>query len=634
MKTASALPVARRLKQAVTVACIATAWCRIDPASATTASSAKTFSVRDYGATGAGVVDEQMAILKTVKAASAWTNAVAGNTATVLFPAGTYAVTHMYGFYAVDLTGMHDITVQGECATSAPESCTKLIGAAATLADNSVNVVYNTFFQISGAQNISIRNFYLDKAVPFFSQGVVSNVNASAKTIDVVADSGYLPLGDNLAQRLMNIVMFFPNPASPYWDHDSAACSLGTAMSSTDHGCYNFHVLAKVNTSGNSWRFTLDKAPDASFLNGKFLLWKNLGWWYGITVDSSSNTQISNIFYTGGGGPAVHVQRSSGTTLVQNVVVDVPTGSGRLFSATSGFNGGHNRGGVVLDHVQTRRIDDDAFHFSAGAYYPALSQSGGNTVVRIGSCYAGDFLPGDKVSAWNWAKKQPMQTATVISAQVVTDASLPLFPRECELTLDTALPSLNGMQTFNPAMLGQATDSNDRIVNLSATETLTVQNSYLSSMRAHCGIIQVTATYQNNVCQNTPGAGLLVGPQFMWGEGYAAQGVLIAHNQFDSIGGTAIRISDELDSVHSRTRQAILAAATTVVPSVNNSAIQIQDDSFTNLGNVALGYDGISGLAVSVENAQNVTIGGNQYPTSAADAVVVSPFSVQGLVGP
>lgn len=622
----------RALLSTFAAVCLAGAWSHADQAHA--AGTAKTFNVRSYGATADGTTDDQTAIVKTIKAAAAWTNAGSGNTATVLFPNGSYALTHIYDFFAIDITGMHDLTLQGECTTSSLESCTKLIGAAAFLPANSTNINYNTFFGVTASQNITIKNFYLDKAVPYFSQGAVRAVNTTARTIDLAPDAGYLDLNGNLAQTVMNQITFFPDPTAPYWDHSNAACAFIYPQKVPDQTCYGYHVLSKQALSGGAWRFTLDKTPLATFANGKYLLWKNAGWWYGIQIDHSQNTQVLNVFYTGGGGPAVHVQRSTGTTLIQNVDVDVPTGSGRLFAATSGFNGGHDRGSVVLDHVQVRHTDDDAFHFSAGYYYPALIQSVGNTVLRVGVCYDGDFAAGDRISVWNWATKRERQQANVVSVRVVVDASLPNYPRQCELTLDAAIPTLSGMQTYNPAMLGQATDSNDRVINLSATQNLTVQNSYLSSMRAHCGIIQMTTVYRNNVCQNTPSGGLLVGPDFMWGEGYTAQGVQIVDSQFDNVGGTAVHVADVYNDLLPRTAAQIQGVAPSVTPADSNGNIAIQNVSFTNLGQVDRGYDWIKGMAISVENATGVTIGGNRYDNGAASEVVVSPMTTSNVVGP
>lgn len=619
------------LSQTLIAACLFGAWLHAGHAQA--AGTAKTFNVRDYGATADGTTDDQSAITKTIKVASAWTNAAAGNTATVLLPKGTYAVTHLYGFFAVNIVNMHDLTVQGECTTSSLESCTQLIGAPAVVAANSPNITYNTFFQVVGSQNITIKNFYLDKAVPYFSQGLVKAVNSTARTIDLVPDAHYLDLNGNLAQLLMNQIYFFPDPTIPYWDHSAAACASVYPQTVSDQSCYGYHVLSKQALAGGAWRFTLDKAPLTTFSNGKYLLWKNAGWWYGIVVDTSENTQILNVFYTGGGGPAVHVQRSTGTTLIQNVKVDVPTGSGRLIAATSGFNGGHDRGSVILDHVQVRHTDDDAFHFSAGYYYPALIQSVGNTVLRVGVCYEGDFLPGDRISVWNWATKRERQQAVVVSARVVVDSSLPNYPRQCELTLGTAIADLSGMQTYDPTQVGRPTDANDRIVNLSASQDLTVQNSYLSSMRAHCGIIQMTTLYQNNTCQNASMGGLLVGPDFTWGEGYTVQGARIVNSAFDNVGGTAIHVANVYDSLHPRSATQILAVAPGAMGAPNNSNISVQNVSFTNLGNVDRGYDWIKGMAITVENTDGVMIGGNQYDNGAASKVVVSPSTTSNVVG-
>lgn len=593
----------------------------------------KVFNVRANDSSGHILRDDQAEIDSAVAQALAWTNANNKNQAIIKFSRGVYDLSQIRNLYAIDIQHAHDITFEGQaCSFTDLQLCTTLIGAPATLLPGPLNVHFNTFFSVGLSQHISIRNFVLDKKIPYFSQGTIQHVEIAKRSVTLQPDPGYLDLDGLLAQRLMNIIMFFPLPTAATWDHSHAACApeQSSNASSDPNGCSNFHILARHKNINGSWTFVLDKSPLVSFTNGKYLIWKNLGWQYGILIDRSEDVSIENVFYTGGGGPAAHIQRPRGMISIKNLVVDVPPGSGRLFSATSGVNGGHGRGQVVLDHLVVRHSDDDGFHFSAGSYFPAISQSKNGTTVNVGGCYDSDFEKGDHIAAWDWKAKRELSRA-VVESETEGPTSIPGFPRICELRLNTALPALSGMKTFNSSKLGQAQDSNDRIINLSLNEHLLVENSVLSSMRARCGIIQVEAIYRNNLCENTPGGGLIVGPEFQWGEGYAVQSAVITGNTFRAIGGTAIRIGDIFDSTRSQSRTQIQQDQNHAVEASVNRNIVIQNNRFEDLGSYQAGFAGTSGVAISVQNADGVTIDHNSY-TAPATAVVISQFTAKNIL--
>ena len=600
----------------------------------------KIFNVLSYGAQNDGQTDAQAAIAKAIGAAKNWTSASPANKATVYFPAGTYSLTQLHGVFAIPIDGAKNLTVEGaSCSDNTPRNyCVKLIGAAASFSPGNQQQISNTFFSIINSQNISISNFYLDKVHPYFTQGTVVGVGRAGKTMDLHFDTGYSDFTDPYVSALLKWIMVFTDPQLRTWDHSDAGCADNARYSAGDLTCHPTHILAYQQSGNGIWRVTLDQTPLDEYLHKPFLMWRNINWQSGFVVDHASDVTISNIFYTGGGGPGVHMQGSDGANAIRNFVIDIPAGSGRLFSATSGFNGTRNRGSLVIDKVSMAHTDDDGFHFAAGNYYPVLEQSGGDNRIRVGICYDVDFRPGDQVQALNWATKAPIATAVVVSSQPVQDSNPQKFGRACDLVLDKPLPSLANLRTYDVGQVGKAADANDRIVNLSIKQHLTVSNSILSSMRAHCGIVQVAADITNNTCQNVILSGLLIGPEFNWGEGYAVDGVRVVNNRFDNVSGTAIVVGDILNAGKPPTYAQLVSTA---APAINfqkdNRNIVIQGNTFSNLGTYAHGITGIRGVAISIENADGVRVIGNHMAPASPlqrDApvdIVVAPSTTSNV---
>ncbi len=599
------------------------------------ANCTKDFYVHDYEYRNDKLQDSQFVISKAILAAKDWVRSDVGRHAVIHFDPKTYMLTSLRSLFSIDLSNCTNITLSGIMCGPVTTKCTRLIGASPTLNTKQLPL-YNSFFKIDHANHITIENFFLDKASPYFTQGSVVGVHDNKKSIDVEIDDGYPNFQDPLIAKFYKVAVFFVGSNTPFWTHSEGTCEDVNSFSPGQQ-CENFHILSTQHENGRIWQLNLNKPFRGTFRRTKVLVWQNLGWQPGFLIADSKDVTIRNIFYTGGGGSAVHVQQSEGNIVIENVNVDIPPGSNRLFAATSGFNGSSNRGTITLDHVSVKHTDDDAFHFSAGSYFPVLNESSDGRRIRVDLCYEGQFKPGDDIAAWNWQKKQEVGRAQVQSVSIVTDDDPKKYRRTCDISLDRALPTLQNLRTYSEKNLGIQHDENDRILNLSLHAFLTVKNSYLSSMRARCGIVQVSALIENNVCANTPAAGLLVGPEYAWGEGYSVNGVKIINNVFDSIGGTAVYIADIDDSISSPTAHEMLARTTTGPVQMDNKNITVSGNRFNHLGFVASGIMGIRGAAVTVANARNVTISNNTYGTSrhsvplAADQLIVAPASTAAV---
>jgi len=628
------LPAAPWMASMVALACTHCLSQSVKPVTSTT------FNVQDFGAKPDGVEDAQSAVEAAMQAARDWTNSGSNKSAVIYFPRGTYALTQYHHLYAIDIQDLHDVTFEGEdCRDAHGMHCVKLIGAPWRLAETATNPDQNSFFNIHRSQRIAVRNFYLDKQRPYFTQGTVLSVDGPRQTMDIRFDAGYADFTDPVIDRLYKAIYVFTKPESGTFAHEESACTGGRATTPRDSACHNFHILNHTQVDQGTWRVTLDMEPPKEFDQKTFFMWRNVGWRPAFFVEASGDITIENIFYTGGGGSGAHIQANDGDVTVRKFVIDVPPGSGRLFAATSGFNGSRNRGNVTLDQIKLNRTDDDGFHFNEGNYFPALDQSDDNKKVRVTLCYDNDFRPGDKIAAWDWRSKHVIGQATVVSSQVAVDSQAKAYPRTCDVHLDRPLPPLADMRTYDNSKLGRLKDTNARIANLSVHSFLTVTESHLTSMRARCGIIQVSALITHNVCDNVVLAGVLIGPEFSWGEGYAVDGVKVVDNVFNNISGTSIYIADIEDSNESPD----FAALTSRVPpgrndNQDNHHILIKGNTFTDLGRYPRGIMGIRGLAISVENAQDVTITGNHFgpvPThqrSAPMPIAISPTTTQNVV--
>ena len=605
-------------------------------------SSVKRFDVRDFGAKPDGTEDAQNAIRLALEAARSWTDSSpkGERRAIVFFSRGTYALTTLRGPYAINMEGLHDVALEGEdCRDMNGMYCVKLIGAPWHFNAASPSVSGNGYISIHNSQHIEVHNFYFDRWKPYFTQGTVVAADPVRNMIDLRFDPGFPNFTDPVIDQIYKSIYVITDAASGTYDHSDAACLGGKTLSPGDTSCPNFHVLRHELQPNGTWRVWLDKTPPGSFAHHPFYMWRNAGWSKAVFVEASRDVTIENIFYTGAGGSAAHLQANDGDVTIRRFVVDVPPGSNRLFAATSGFNGSRNRGRVTLDQVAMSHTDDDGFHFNEENYFPALQQSEDDTTVRVDLCYDRDFRPGDRIQAWDWKQKRAIGEATVVSSQVTTDSQFERYPSTCDIKLDRPLPRLSDMRSYDNSKLGMLKDTNARIVNTSSRSFLTVTNSHLSSMRARCGIIQTPALIANNTCDNAVLAGLLVGPEFSWGEGYAVDNVRIIRNQFHNISGTAIYIADIADSTRSPTYKQLIS---THPPANNanrdNAHIVIENNTFSQLGRFGYGIMGIRGVAITVENARDLVIQNNHFdvkPPFHRDAptpVLVSPTTTQDVI--
>lgn len=601
----------------------------------------KRFDVRDFGAKADGSEDAQSAIQLALEAARTWTDAAPPGTrqAIVFFPRGTYALTTLRGPYAINLEGLHDVSLEGEdCRDASSMYCVKLIGAPWRFNPGPATASGNGYINVHGSQHIQVRNFYFDREKPYFSQGAVLAANTEDHSMELRFDDGYSDFTDPVIDRIYKTINVITDPASGTYDHSEMACAGVHPLPPGDTGCPNFHIVRHEQRPHGVWKVWLDKAPPKIFAHHPFYIWRNTGWPKAVFVEASGDVTVENIFYTGAGGSAVHIQANDGDVTIRRFVIDVPPGSNRLFSATSGFNGSRNRGRVTLDHVAMAHTDDDGFHFNEENYFPALEQNSDRTSVRVNLCYDRDFRPGDQIEAWDWKQKRSIGQATVVAAHTVKDSQPDRFHSVCDVTVDRPLPALSDMRTYDDSKLGMLRDTNARIVNRSVRSFLTVTNSHLSSMRARCGIIQTPALISNNTCDGAVLAGILVGPEFSWGEGYAVDNVRIVGNQFNNVSGTAIYIADIADSTRSPTYKQL---SSTALPATNanrdNTNIVIENNTFRRLGRFGQGIMGIRGVAITVENARGVTIRNNRFedkPIFRRDAptpVVVSPTTTQDI---
>jgi len=612
----------------------------LDAATLSNKPTVKRFDVRDFGAKSDGSEDAQPAIRLAVDAARTWTDAAPPGTrrAIVFFPRGSYALSTVRTPYAINLDGLHDVSLEGEdCRDTNGMYCVKLIGASWRFDSRTSTAVGNGYINVHDSQHIQVRNFYFDRQKPYFSQGTVVAVDPSQRTMELRFDDGFPDFTDPVIEYVYKSINVITDPASGSYDHSEAACVGGISLPPGVAPCLNFHIVRNEHLPSGMWRVWLDRTPPSEFAQHPFYMWRNIGWPKAVFVEASSDVTIEDIFYTGGGGSGAHLQANDGDIAIRHFAIDIPPGSHRLFSATSGFNGSRNRGHVTLDQVEMAHTDDDGFHFNEENYFPALEQNPGRTTVRVDLCYDRDFRPGDRIAAWDWKEKREIGQATVVTASVATDGQFVRYPSTCDIQLDRPLPVLSDMRTYDKSRLGQLKDTNARIVNLGIRSFLTVTGSRLSSTRARCGIIQTPALISNNTCTAVL-AGLLVGPEFSWGEGYAVDDVTIVDNHFTNISGTAIYIADIADSNRSPTYKDLISSQP---PKTNatrdNKRIVIEGNSFSQLGRFGYGIMGIRGVAISVENAQDVVIRNNRFdvqPPSQRDApapVVVSPTTTEDI---
>jgi hypothetical protein len=587
------------------------------------------FNVRDFGAKADGITDDQAAIARAIAAAGAFTAAAPGNTATVFFPAGSYALTRYMGPYPITVQGMSRVTLAGETCAGSPTPCAKLIGMALAINHGPRKSPYASgFFYVKDAQDITVENFTLSRIMPLYIQGHILSVDTLAQTLIARLDPGFEPMQSPATQGL-NLLLIYPNPAKAQWDRSAAACAPPPGVPNRPGACFNTHITARVQRPDGTWQLTFDKPLPPAYTGKSFILWHDFGIPAAFTAETSRNVTLANIFYSGGGGSAVHLYALSGTNTVRDVTVDVPPGSGQLFAALSGLNGGNLRGTLLIDHVSLTRTNDDGFHFSANGYFPVLDEDETGTHLRLALCYANSIQPGDTLAAWNWPTKQEVGRATVLSLHISIDQDKALYPRTCDITLSAPFPRLHNLRTYSPKNLGLQADPNDRVIDLSSNMQLTVQNSYLSSMGAHCGIVQVSARILNNVCADTTATGLFIGPGYNWGEGYAVNGVTISGNVFRNINGTAIQIVDALAAQAPPTKADILSPLVpAAAPRQDNVNITIANNKFEQIGTADASYAGVRGAAITVQNAQHVRITGNQ--TNGAP-ILVSPATTSDV---
>ena len=538
-------------------------------------SSKLMLNAKDFGAKGDGNSDDDAALNRALAAA-----AQHGPGTELLIPAGTYCLGAARPVVARSKRSAHLTITQANGVVVEGEKGTVLLSRDLT----------KDFIFIDQSKGVTIRGLTLDTHPLPFTQGVVTAVDPSNRTVDLQVESGYDDI-DRPDLLAVPEIRFCDSPYTDGWKENQ----------------YFPRLENRVRLGPDRWRVTVwEKYKyDQALVGKKWLLWNKNSRAFAVRIEHSDQCTVQDVrmYEVIAGGFDLHY---NGSITVRNVYIGPPPGSTRLFAGEGGAMSFFNRGVMTLEDCDFSHIDDDGFNL--GTHFVHVVGKLGPQSCRT-EPWPADFLVGDTVAIWDWKKKVERGTAKVTGAKKEEDGHWTLqFDQPLEFgTVGEADPDTKRGD--------QESDGIDRLIDLDSAGSCVLRGNKISSLRARGFLVKTGhSLIEDNLFYDTHMPGILAGPEFYWGEGPELRGLIIRHNTFRNIDAPNIEVAT-FDSP----------------TAIANHDVTIEDNTFEDYGRFPVIYkrhDPI-GVAIWVRNTDGVTIRNNHIAPPAPDCPKVNPIDVE-----
>jgi hypothetical protein len=398
----------------------------------------------------------------------------------------------------------------------------------------------------------------------------------------------------------MKPLLVFTDPKAQTWDHSR----------------WWPNIEQRLRIEPMKWRLTLHIPPLETYLNKKFIIWKNINPGWAIHILRSDKILAEDIDYYGGGANAGFTCWNNGDLTFRRFSVDIPPGSNRLFASAGGSHAMQNRGTFTVEDCNFAWLDDDSIN-NGTTHMRVHQQIDPKTILIEEHTSPMPFQKGDTIAIWDWFDKMERSRAKLLEFERFRENDK-TFVR---LTLDTEMKVLHpvggeGLPSkadWNGKGRFEEYDGIDRVVDLETCGKMVIRGCRFQNMRARNILIKtMDSIIENNTFYNTHMCSILVGPEFYWAEAPQVENLIIRNNRFVNIDGCSINIGCH----HSE-------------KSRDNKNIVIEGNSFENYGAVGgVGISGRQGTAVLIRNTDGVVVRNNTFGKPAKTA----PDDVKPLV--
>jgi hypothetical protein len=455
------------------------------------------FHVREFGAVADGKSDAADGIRAAIAAAKA-----SRQPAEVLFEAGTYRVRpEAPRQVCFPIHQATNLTVRGAGKS------TRII----------ITDPASGGFGFGRCQRVSVRDLLLDYDPVPFCQGTIRAVDTRAGSFDLEVDPGYpTPDADNFLKAI-----------EPYgkWgmimDRGTRRIRSGTP----DH----FMTPRWEHREGRVWRFfTADEHHRrnlASMQVGDAYVHLARGHGSAVFAQGCDGIRIENVTVHASPGLAVGLVGNHGEILVRALEVRFAPDTPRLLTTNAdGVHGQQNRGGPVIEDCTFEGLADDAINLYAPPNVLREVRSPTQWLVSPGAL----ILPGDRLQVLEPRTGRLRGEVKVTGAQVQQ--------RAIRIHLDGPLEGV---------VAGADHRTADTLYNLDACGAgFAIRRNHMNGHRRYgCLLRAGGGVVEDNIFQDTTGAGVMLANEPDWPEGPVPWDVTIRRNRFIG-GGTCLGYAD------------------------------------------------------------------------------------------
>ena len=509
------------------------------------------FRVRDFGAVPDGKGDSGPAIRAAIAAAL---SAEASSPAEVVLEAGTYRVLpESPRGYCIPIHKATQLVVRG-----AGKSTRILIADPAAGG-----------FSFGLCKQAGVCDVVVDYDPVPFLQGVVRAVDVEAGSFDIEVEAGYpTPDAENFLKAL-----------EPFgkWGMIMDPATRRIRAGTPDH----FMTPRWERREGRVWRFFTADAHHRRNLQhmrtGDAYVHLARGYGSAILAQGCEDIRIENVTVHASPGLAVGLVRNSGEILVRGLEVRFAPGEGRLL--TTNADGVHcqgNRGGPIIEDCFFEGMADDAVNI----YAPP------NVLREIRSPLQWLVSPGTAILAGD--RLQVLDPRTGRVRGVVRAAEVTQERRAFLLTLDAPVEGATAGEDHRLA---------DTLYNLDACGAgFRIRRNHMHGNRRYgCLLRAGSGLVEDNVFEDTTGAGVVLTNEPDWPEGPVPWDIAIRRNRFIR-GGTCLGYSDAPHGAALQVRAARLGHGLAEAEAIGG--VTIEGNAIVDRAGTALFVGGASGVTV------------------------------------
>jgi hypothetical protein len=375
---------------------------------------ANTVDVRDLGASGDGDEDDHAALTEAVERARE-----RGPGTRIYLPAGTYAISS--GWHVFDL---RDVLIQGEPGTT-------IVGQNMGVPDDVDGFTQLT--NVARCENVRFENLSFDLDPLPFTQGTITAVDASTRSIEVAVDEGFEPPTaeyyrvarlprvlvrdpetNELVEAVSEHLMIDSDRIHPKLDPVSDLDSFGVrALDGDDR--------YRLQLNHNGGLSAIEERIERIEPGQRFVLLARAAGNHAIHLWRSAYTTFENVDVHASFRYAFWEHASNTGTKLIDANVAPPADSGRYQSGNAdGINARESTVGPYLKGCTIRANGDDAINFHPNCYPVTAVNESDRTKLRVAERHATNeltFRPGDTVA---FVAEEPPE---IVSFRTIEDAA-------------------------------------------------------------------------------------------------------------------------------------------------------------------------------------------------------------------